>query len=432
MTDVIEGKLAIDGGKPVRTEPFGTRWFFDDRERKHLMDVIDNGVNGRWHSKEKTNAFADAYAAKYGVKYAIPVNSGTASLHSAVAAVNPEPGDEIITTPTTDIGTHIGIIMQNAIPIFADWDPETFNSDPADIESRITPRTKAIIAVHLYGNPCDMDEIMEIGRKHDIVVIEDCAQAHMAEYKGRLVGTIGDMGCFSFGGKTLTTQQGGMVITNNKEMAHRAAGFATKGAEMDLDLRESRTPTTYRRGSETGFSFLGTFYPMTDLQAAVGLAQIEKYDDYTARRRAAAAVLDEELRDVPGITLQKVREGNRHSYYVYGMLVDNDVLGVTTEHFNEAVFAEGLVHIGGPYLQGKPMYRYPIFAEARTYGSSRYPFVDEQGNTRIDYNEVHLPVVEALLPRTSSILFYSSFSEDDARDMANAVKKVANFYAANR
>ena len=424
-----DNRLAIDGGAPYRTEPFGPRWFFGDEEKRQLMEVIDNAPTG-WNSNFKVDAFCEAFAEKHGVKYAHATDSGSGAIHSAVAAFNFEPGDEIITTPTTDIGSVLGMMLQNLIPVFADWDPDTFNTDPADIERRITDRTRAILAVHIFGNPCDMDEIMAVASKHGLPVIEDCAQAHLAEYKGRLVGTIGDIGCFSLGGKMLTTGQGGMLITNNEELARRAMGFARKGAEVDLDSRSSLAPTSYRRGSSTGLSFLGDFHPMTDLEAAVGLAQLKQWETYKRNRRAAAAVLDQELYEVPGLTIQKVRPGNVHTYYVYGFKIDPEVLGVSAEQFAEAVKAEGIDWCGGPYVRGKPLYKYPVFAEARTYGRSRYPFVDENGNVRIDYNKVHLPVVERELPKTVTLLFRSGYTEDDARDIAGAIRKVALHYAS--
>ena len=175
----------------------------------------------------------EAVAKRHGVKYALSTDSGSGAIHSAVGAYDFEPGDEIITTPVTDIGTVQGILLQNLIPVFADWDANTLNTEPADIERKITDRTRAILVVHLFGNPCDMDEIMEVARRHDLPVIEDCPQAHLAEYKGRTVGTIGDLGCFSMGGKLLSLGSGGMIITDNEQLARRAKGHSRKGSEYD-------------------------------------------------------------------------------------------------------------------------------------------------------------------------------------------------------
>ncbi len=424
-------KLALEGGTPVRTAPFGPRWLFGEEERRQLMEVVDNAPTG-WRSQFKVREFADAFATMHGAQYAVATDSGTGAVHAAVAAINPEPGDEIITTPTTDIGSVLGILLQNAIPVFADWDPDTFNSDPADVERRITRRTKAILAVHLFGNPCAMDALLAIARKHHLSLIEDCSQAHLAEYHGRRVGTIGDIGAFSLGGKTLTTDQGGMVITNNEELARRAMGAAYKGAEFDTALRSSLAPTSYRKGSPRGYAFLGDFHPMTDLAAAVGLAQLATWEEATRARQRAAAILDATFAELPGFAIQKVRPGCRSTYYTYAYKIDPEIAGVDSERFAEAVQAEGIPDCFGPYIQGKPLYRYPIFAEEATYGKSRYPFVDEQGQRRIDYNALHLPVVERELPKTGFILFRNSYTEQDATDIATAIRKVATHYRLAR
>ena len=341
----------------------------------------------------------------------------------------PNPATKSSPPPTTDIGSVLGIILHNAIPVFADWDPETFNTDPADIERRITPRTRAILAVHLYGNPCDMGPILEIGRAHNLPVIEDCSQAHLAEYRGQLVGTIGDIGCFSLGGKTLTTDQGGMVITNDEPLARRAMGFSRKGSEMDSALRSSLAPTSFRRGGNKGYAFLGDFHPMTDLHAAVGLAQFDRWQEATRVRRMTAAILDEVVPQLPGFKIQKVHPEDRSAYYTYAYTIDETVAGISSDDFSEAVRAEGIPDCYGPYIQGRPLYRYPIFAEEDTYGQSRYPFVDEQGNRRIDYSTIHLPHIERELPKTGFILFRNSYTEQDAKDIAAAMRKVALHYA---
>ena len=430
MTTVSE-KLAIEGGAPVRTAPFGPRWLFGDEEKRQLMEVMDRAPS-EWRGQFKVREFADAFATKHGAQYAVATDSGSGAIHAAVAAINPAPGDEIITTAATDIGSVSGILLHNAIPVFVDWDSETMNIDPAEIERAITPRTRAILAIHLYGNPCDMGRIMEIGRRHKIPVIEDCSQAHLAEWQGKLVGTIGDIGAFSLGGKTLTTDQGGMIVTNNEELARRAMGFARKGAEMDSALRSSLAPTSFRRGSKGGYAFLGDFHPMTDLEAAVGMAQFGKWDEATRVRRRSAEILDETVGRLPGFRIQKVLPGCRNSYYVYAWQVDPKVLGISSDQFAEAVKKEGIPDCYGSYIQGRPLYRYPIFAEERTYGGSHFPFVDENGKRRVDYNALHLPRMEADLPNTGNILFRNSYTEQDARDVATALEKVATHYASKR
>ena len=429
-TGKVADKLAVHGGTPVRTKPFGSRWFFDEEDRRQVLEVVDKAADGGWSAANKVEEFEDAFARKHGVKYAFTTDSGTGAIHAAVGAVNPEPGDEIITTPRTDIGTVIGIMIQNAIPVFADWDADAFNTDPADVERRITDRTRAIIAVHLYGNPCDMDAMMDIGRRHNIPVIEDCSHAHLAEYKGKLVGTIGDMGCFSMGGKLITAGGGGMFISNNEELTRRAIGFARKGSEYDEGLRNSLRPTSDYQGSKRGYSFLGDFHRMSPLMAAVGLAQLGRVEKTMQARSRVAEIVDEMVADLPGFQRPKLGPGDKTSYYVYGYRIVEELMGASYEEFHLALAAEGIPAIWRG--ERKPLYKYPIFAEERTYGQSRYPFVDEQGNRRIDYASMHLPVIERELPRTGALLCRSTDTEGDARDIGTAMRKVALHYAARK
>jgi perosamine synthetase len=422
-------RLAIDGGEPLRREPFGPRWDFGEPEKRNLRETIDRASEpgGSWGTTNQVREFEDAFAKRHGVKYAIATDSGTGAIHAAVGAVNPEPGDEIITTPVTDIGTVLGILLQNAIPVFADWDPDRLNTDPADVERRITDRTRAIIAVHLFGNPCDMDAMMDVGRRHNIPVIEDCSHAHLAEYKGRLVGTIGDMGCYSMGGKLITAGGGGMFISNNEELTRRAIGFARKGSEYDEGLRNSLRPTSDFQGSKSGYSFLGDFHRMSPVMAAVGLAQLGRIEKTMYARGRTWEIVDEMTADIPGFVRPKIGPGDKTSYYVYAYRIVEQEMGAPLAEFAEALRAEG-IDGGGPVLGGIPLYRYPIFAEGRTYGQSQYPFVDEQGNRRIDYASMHLPVIERLLASTSALGARSTDTEEDARDIGTAICKVARYF----
>ncbi len=420
----------------MRTRPFGPRWHFGEEEKRHLAEVIDEAArpadtpdSQRWRSRFKVTAFCEALAERHGMHFAVPTNSATAAIHTAIAAINPDPGEEVITTPVTDTGGILGIMLQNCVPVFADSDPDTFNIDPADIDRKVTERTRAIIATHLHGNPCDMGAIMEIGRTHGIPVIEDCSQAHLASYQGALVGTIGDIGIWSFGGKTLTTGAGGMLMTNNEELARRASNFVRKGSEGDIAYRSSLAPEPEPVPTRGYAAFLGTTYAMTDLEAALGLAQHSRWDEATRVRIRAAEILDEVAPGLPGFRVQRVRPGDVNSYYTYAYKIDPDVAGVCSAEFAEAVNAEGVPDCHGPYISGRALHTYPLFTEEDTYGRSRFPFVDERGNRRMDYSDVSLPVIERELPMTGSILFRNSYTEEDTRDIAAAMKKVSDYYA---
>jgi perosamine synthetase len=222
-------KLALHGGTPVRTALFPKRQPFGPDDLKEVREALDS-QDLFFLPGNKIAALEREFAAKYGVRHAVAATSGTAAVHMAVVALGAEPGDEIITSPVTDFGTVAGIIYQGLIPVFADWAPGTFNMDPAEVEKKIGPRTRGLIAVHLYGNPCDLDALAAISARHKIPLIEDCAQAYCTPYKGRWAGSIGDIGTFSMQqSKHLPTGEGGMCITNNAEYAQTMALFRDKG-----------------------------------------------------------------------------------------------------------------------------------------------------------------------------------------------------------
>ena len=214
-------RLAINGGTPVRTQPFGQSHDFGDEDIAALTEVIRSGNIGKG---PQVAQFEREFAARHGVKHAISVTSGTAAMHVCIGAINPDPGDEIIVSPWTAGGSFIGALLHNCVPVFADID-DTFTLDPKDVEAKITPRTRAIIAVHLFGNPCNMDALREIAQRHQLFLIEDCCQAHFAEYQGQTVGTLGDINGFSFGGKHLSAGMGGIVLTNDEGLWGRGVLF---------------------------------------------------------------------------------------------------------------------------------------------------------------------------------------------------------------
>ncbi|MDG0813587.1 DegT/DnrJ/EryC1/StrS family aminotransferase [Cohnella rhizosphaerae] len=283
--------LAIHGGPKVKTTPFGTGKRFGEEELKELREALEQDTLF-YHYGEKVKSFLKKFNEMYGVRYSVAASSGTAAIHVALGAAGVTAGDEVITSPITDQGTVIGILYQNAIPVFADVLPDTYNMDPASIEARITKRTKAIVAVHLAGNPCDMDAIMAIARKHGLKVIEDCAQSYMSVYKGKLVGTIGDYGCFSTNDfKHISTGDGGMVTVNSGDAEDYAIvhAFADKNYER-FDTKVSRD-----------IHHLAPNYRMTELQGAVGIAQLDKLAWICDKRQEYGTMLTDGLTGIPGI-----------------------------------------------------------------------------------------------------------------------------------
>ena len=336
--------------------------------------------------------------------------SGTAAIHIALGALDLNPGAEVITAPITDMGTVIPIISQGAIPVFADVD-STLNMDPVSVESRITPRTKAILVVHLFGNPCDMDAMMEIAKRHNLPLIEDCSQAHLTQYKGRVVGSIGHIGCFSFQqSKHMTTGDGGMTITSNPGYYQRMKLFADKGYA--------------RKGwGERAYLFHAPNYRMTELVGAVGLAQLEKLPGVIAKRRELGEYLTTLLANVDGVEPAPVTPGAEHSDWQYPIFVG----GVSAEALATELVHERIWALAG--YTGKPIYLCSeSLTSKKTYGDSEWPFNCNPGTT-YEYKEGLCPVAEERLKHVVTIPIDESrdrqYVEQVARAVTNAVKKLA-------
>jgi len=269
-----------------------------EEEKRAVLEVIDS----KWLAQgPRVEAFEEAWAAVCSVKYAVATSSGTTALQTAVLAHGIGSGDEVITTPFTFIASANCVLFAGARPVFVDIDERTYNMDPSRIEAAITPRTKAILPVHLFGYPCDMEPIMELAHRHGLVVIEDACQAHGASIKGRPVGSFGT-GCFSFyPTKNITTAEGGIITTDDPELADRARLIRSHGQRQ-------------RYYHET----IGYNFRMTEIQAAIGLVQLEKLEHFTTLRRQNAAYLSGRLRDV---VLPYEAEGWRHVYHQYTIRV---------------------------------------------------------------------------------------------------------------
>ena len=262
-------------------------WRFGEEELVYVKEVLDSGLGASTYGT-MNKRLEEAFAARFGVRYAITHNSGTSTLHSCLAAAGVGPGDEVISPALTVISNAFVTLHQNAVPVFADIDPETFNMDPKDAERRITPRTKVIMPVHLYGLPCDMDPIMALAEKYHLIVVEDAAQCFLGQYKGRLAGTIGQMGSFSFENtKHMSTGDGGIVITNDERLAEAVRKFACVGYGMVTaasgQVRSKafafQDPNFKRH---TGF---GWQYRLPEVAAAIGLAQVARLNEYVAKRQ---------------------------------------------------------------------------------------------------------------------------------------------------
>lgn len=306
-----------------------------------------------------TKTLETKFAALYGVKHAHACASGTAAVHLAVAAIDPEPGDEIITTSVTDMGALTPILYQGAIPVFADVDPKTYNVTAKSIEACLSPKTKAIIVTHLFGNPCEMGAIMELARSRQIPVIEDCAQAFMTRYDGKLVGTIGAIGCFSLQqGKHITTGEGGLVVSNDDALARRMYLLINKAWGYG-----DPNPDHY---------FIALNYRISELQGAVAVAQLTKLDDVVKNRISAADRLTRQLEGIPGIETPKVTSKGNHTYWKYCLRVDGRIIEGGAVGLGKKLKEKGIA--SAPRYIQKPAFMCEVFQKQRTFGTSRYPF----------------------------------------------------------
>ena len=337
-------KLAILGGEPVRKKPFAQFPIFDERELEALKEVLESRIWGGYHPKvaEFERAFAEFHEARFG----ITAVNGTVTLETALAAAGIGAGCEVIVPPISFIATATTVLRVGATPVFADID-ETCNLNPARVKEAITERTRAIIPVHFAGQPADMDALMEIARRHNLIVVEDCAHAHGARWRGKSIGSFGSFGSFSFqASKNLTAGEGGFLTTNDEELAEIARSICNQGRRTGGGWYEHIR--------------LGTNYRLTGWQAAVLLTQFSRLTEQIEKRNENARYLNEQLNEIDLITLPLVDERvTRHSYYLYLIKLSLEQFpGLIKENFVKALEAEGIPCSSGyPY----PLYKNPVF-----------------------------------------------------------------------
>jgi len=345
-------------------------------------------------------------------KYVQPCSSGSAALHIAVAAAGIAPGDEVITSSITDIGTVIGVLFQQAVPVFADLEPNTANLDPADIERKITPKTKAIIAVHLFGNPCRMAEIKAIADKHKLILIEDCAQAWGARYRDQPISTMGDISCFSLqDSKHVSCGDGGIVVTSSERFGPLLIKFGDKASNR-LNPKDSSNA-------------LAANYRMSELQAAFAAAQLNRLESIAARRSELGTLFTEKLADIPGVSVHQVEKADRCVYWFYLLRLVPDKLSCDRATFVKALAAEGANLLNG-YIP-VPLYGLPMF-QNHSFFAGRWP-IKELNLTSMDYSKVKLPTTEDILKTCLRFALNEAMDENYIGQVANAVRKVARYYA---
>ena len=335
-------KLAIQGGNPVRVKPFQNWPVWDEREEQALINVLHSGIWGVSAEEGLIDCFEREYALVHQAKYGRCVFNGTAALEVSLRAINIDYGDEVIVPAYTFMATATACLMVGAIPVFVDIDPNTYNLDPDKVEAAISPRTRAIIPVHIGGNPADMDRITEIAKKYHLWVIEDACQAHGAAWKGQRVGAIGDLGCFSFqSSKNINAGEGGIILTDNEELAELCWSILNCGR--------------VREGEWYQHEVLGGNFRMTGWQAAILLAQLTRFDELARRREENGLYLAECLAQVDGFQpLTRDPRVTQHGYHLFICRYDSSAFNGLPRHaFTEALQAEGI-----PCSEGYvPLYR---------------------------------------------------------------------------
>lgn len=406
-----EDKLAIHGGSKAcpHAFPHPVRW--GAPELQQLGEAIKQPSLYYWKNRQ-TALLMGRYRAIYGHKYVQPCSSGSAALHIAVAAIGIAPGDEVITSSITDIGTVIGVLFQQAVPVFADLEPHTACLDPADVERKITPRTRAIIAVHLCGNPSKLAELKAIADRHKLILIEDSAQAWGARYRGQPIGTIGQITCFSLQDtKHITCGDGGVVASSDEKLGPLLTKFGDKGFNRYFPADSSNA--------------LAANYRISELQAAFVAAQFPRLEGIAEKRSQLGILLSQELAGIPGITTPDVHSEDRCVHWFYMLRFVPEKMKCDRAEFVKAVGAEGVPLIAG-YIS-VPLYGMPMFQNHSFFGG-HWP-IREMGLTSMDYSKVHLPVTEDILKTCMRFQINEAMEPDYIRAVARGICKVAKFYA---
>jgi len=412
-------KLAINGGDKTIGRELGRKWpIYDESEEKALLDVLHSGMWWRGGERlagaqSKVTAFEDAFAAYQGAKYGVAVTNGSVAMECALRAAGVEAGHEVIVPALTFISTVTSVLMVNAIPVLVDIDPGTLDLDPDAFEAAITPRTKAVLVVHMGGYPADMDRLIEIANRHGVVIVEDAAHAHGSEWRGQRVGALSGLGTFSFQAtKAFSGGEGGLVVTNDEAYAERAFSYHHIGRLPGRPFYE--------------FHQVGTNLRMTEWQGAILLAQFARLDEQIATRERNAAYLARGLQGIDGVkAIARDPRVTRWGFYFWNFLYDQEAFGgVPRDIFIQAVRAEGAPI--GPGGHGEPIYRHPAL-QPSTFGETGCPIRCPlyQGEP-VDFSRVHCPQAEHVAAHVALRLPHAAFlgGPEDMDLLLEAIRKV--------
>jgi perosamine synthetase len=403
---------AIAGGKPAKSTPYAKLPRYGDEELRELHQAIAQQTLF-YAGGKKVKELEKQFATLRGARHAIACSSGTAAIHAATMAFGISPGDEVIVPPITDMGTILPVMWQGAVPIFADLDPKTYNLTPESCAKVITPKTRAIIAVHLAGNPCDLRGLKKLCDERNLVLIEDCAQAHGCHYDEKPVGIVGQIGCYSFNEfKHIACGDGGIVVTSDDALAKKLRLATDKGYD--------RTPGAAMRDA----TFMANNYRMTELQGAVAVAQLRKLDSIISRRQSWCGRLAQRIAGLPGLHPPITAERGTHSYWFYMMRVDKAALGADADEFSKAMKAEGVPV--SPHYIGRPIYKYPLFADHSAFEHGEHPYA------RFDYAKSDCPTAEAILDTCAILAINEAYSDGDLDETVRAFEKVVAYFQLKR
>ncbi len=377
---------------------------FGPEELQQLADVLASGTLTSTKGS-RVKQLEERFAKLVGARWAYACSSGTSAIHAAIAAIDPEPGDEIVTTPITDMGALTPILYQTAIPVFADVDPRTLNVTAATLEPKLSERTKAIVVTHLFGNPCEMADIRALAVERGIPVVEDCAQSFLATCDGAQVGTLGAIGCFSLQqGKHISTGEGGLVVTDDEALARRLFLFINKAWGYG-----DPSPDHY---------FLALNSRMTELQGAVAVAQLDRLEGVVAARQRTAVRLSEQLAGVDGIAVPWIATGNQHSYWKYCLRIDSERLPGGADALAVELRERGI--FSSPRYIRKPAFQCQVFTEQRTFGNSRFPFNHARPEA-VDYRPELYPGTFSGLEQVLVLPWNERYTDDHVDGIAAAV-----------
>lgn len=421
-------QLAINGGKKLREKPFPAYNTIGKEEEEATLRVLRSGklstYIGSWHDDfyggTEVRALEKEWAEYFGAKHAISVNSATSGLYAAVGALGITAGDEVIVSPYTMSASATAILLYGGIPVFADIEEEFFCIDPKSVESKITSKTKAIMAVDIFGQPSDYRALKEIADKYNLKIIEDCAQAPYAKLDGKFAGTLGDVGVFSLNyHKHIHSGEGGIVVTDDDELAFKIQ-LIRNHAEVVIGAKG------YKEKSEL-HNMLGFNYRMTEIEASIARVQLLKLKDLVEQRVENVLYMEEKFKKLPFLKVPSIREGATHSYYVHLLLFDEKIAGVHRNRFIDAVKAElpptimrddSAVLLSYGYV--KPLYLQPLYQEKICFGE--YPF----NHTKREYKQGDCPVCEDMHYNKiiTHELMRPGMSQDDMDDVVRAFEKV--------